>query len=145
MKSLVDFISESLDSELGSLFKDLQSKLNRGQWDEVASAIDKIFKAKWGRPVKLDDKFADKMGKNEYMLLGCNTKTKAWVIVHYNSVAKSLLGARYNGRSTTKLSTYWGDLPGKIESLALKLRYADANADESHSLKAGIDHGNYSF
>ena len=146
MKGLVEFINESLDNgSVSELFKEIDQNLDRGKHDEIASIIDKIFKAKWGKSVKMDDKFGGKMGKNEYMLLGCNVKSKAWAIAYYNKTANSLYGAKYNGKSATKIGMWWADLPGKVENLNLKYKYADAYADESRSLESGFAHGKYDF
>lgn len=150
MKTLVDFISESLASDnIKELFKEIDKKLKDQEWDEVAPLIESIFKNKWGKPIKLDDKFRDKIDTGaQHLLLGYNIKSKAWIIVRYNRRAHGLRGAIYNGDHPVVIGNgpvYWSNIPRLIEDDKLKLRFGEAYSNDTRVVVNAFDMLDYDF
>lgn len=149
MKSLVEYISESQsNNDVKELFEQIDKRLKDQEWDEVAPLIEQIFKNKWGKAIKLDDNFRDKIDTGNQMLLGYNTKRKAWIIVRYNRQAHGLRGAIYNGDCTMELGnspTYWSSIPRYLEDKKLKLRFGDAYADDTSVIANSLDLADYNF
>ena len=149
MKSLVNYIVESqTNGTVKGLFDDIDKKLANQEWDEVAPIIENIFKNKWGKPIKLDDNFDDKMRYRQYLLLGYNIKSKVWIICFYNSRNNCIYGCLYTGsyiREIGRGPEFWSNVPGWIKDDKMKLRYADAYAEESRAVINGISSADYNY
>lgn len=149
MKSLKNFITESqVNNTVKELFDDIDQKLAHQEWDEVAPIIEEIFKNKWGKTIKLDDKFRDTIRRGEQLLLGYNIKTKAWVIVYYNARYNAVYGCSYSDNKAREIGrgpTYWGDIEHFYKDEKLKFRYADFNSDECRSVIGGINNADYNY
>ena len=149
MKSLANYISESqVNNTVKGLFDDIDKKLANQEWDEVAPIIENIFKNKWGKPIKLDDNFNDKMRYKQYILLGYNIKSKAWIICYYHSRYNCIYGCLFNGsyiREIGRGPEFWSDVPHWIKDEKMKLRYADAFAEESRPVLNGINNAHYNY
>lgn len=149
MKSLVEVIAEALNGSSKELFNQIDAKLKDQEWDEIAPLIESICKSKWGKPIKLDNTFRDKIDNGkQHLLLGYNIKSKAWIIVRYNDRAHDLRGGMYDGRTTYYIGnspTYWDSIPRYIETDNLKLRFGEAYEDDARTLTAAIDMEEYHF
>ena len=151
MKSLVEFIAEAqVNTTIKRLFDDIDKKLSKQEWDEVAPLIESIFKNKWGKTIKADDNFRDTIKRGEQLLLGYNIKTKSWRIAFYNARANSVYGCSYNGErniiAETKGPCFWSNVEDWLKKeTKMKLRYADSNADECRTIINEISMAHYNY
>lgn len=149
MKSLVNYIAEAqTNNTVKELFNDIDKNLREQEWDEVTPLIEKIFKNKWGKTIKLDDNFRKTISGPENLLLGYNIKSKAWVIVYYNKRNNAVYGCSYSdneAREIGKGPTYWSDIERYFKDSKMKFRYADSNNDECRPVINGINADDYNF
>lgn len=150
MKSLVGFIVEALSNvSVKELFNQIDKELKDHNWSKIAPIIESIFKNKWGKTINLDSNFRNKIGTGaQNLLLGYNIKTKAWIICYYNSRYNNVYGCLYSGsymREIGKGPEYWGDVVRLLEDKNMKLRYADAYADECSKIITGFSNKEYNY
>ncbi|MCH5167871.1 MAG: hypothetical protein J1F35_08335 [Erysipelotrichales bacterium] len=149
MKSLVNYISEAqTNSGAKSLFSEIDKKLVRQQWDEIAPIIEKIFKNKWGKTIKLDDNFRDIIKRGQQLLLGYNIKDNSWIIVRYNARVHGVRGVVYNGEEAIEIGKtpmYWSNIENSLKDKKFKLRFGDAYSDEVSAVVNSFDMLHYNF
>lgn len=149
MKSLSNYILESqTNNTVKALFEEIDNKLVSQKWDEITPIIENIFKNRWGKTIKLDNSFRDKIERGQQMLLGYNIKTNKWIIVRYNRSSHGVRGAVYDGKRAYFIGdtpTYWDFIPRYIEDDKLKLRFGDAYTSDASVVTLSFDMLHYSF